>query len=34
MIKLTDKARNEIRILMQSSGYKNPALKVDFAGYG
>lgn len=34
MIKLTDNARKQVQVLMQSSGYKNPALKVDFAGYG
>ncbi len=34
MIKLTDNARKEIKNLMGSSGYKNPVLKVDFAGFG
>ncbi len=34
MIKLTDNARKEVLGLMKSSGYKNPALKIDFAGFG
>lgn len=34
MIKLTDKAKEQVQVLMGNSGYKNPVLKVDFAGFG
>lgn len=34
MIKLTDNAKQEILSLMKTSGYRNPALRVDFAGFG
>jgi len=34
MIKLTDSAREQVKNLMVNSGYKNPVLKVDFAGFG
>lgn len=34
MIKVTDNAKKEILELMKNSGYRNPALKVDFAGFG
>ena len=34
MIKLTESARKEILEMMKNSGFKNPALRVTFAGYG
>jgi Fe-S cluster assembly iron-binding protein IscA len=34
MIKLTDSARDQVQTIMNNSGYKNPVLKVDFAGFG
>ena len=33
-IKVTDAARDEVLEQMKGSGYKNPALKINFAGFG
>jgi len=34
MIKITNNAKREVLELMKDSGYTNPALKLDFAGFG
>lgn len=33
-IKVTDDAKKEVLELMKDSGYKNPALRVSFNGFG
>ena len=33
-IKVTDNARNEVLELMESSGYKDPVLRINFSGFG
>lgn len=34
MIKLTDNARDEVLLMMKGSDYQNPALRLNFAGFG
>ena len=34
MIKLTDNARDEVLEMIKGSGFKKPALRVNFAGFG
>ncbi len=33
-IKVTDSAKNEVLEMMKDSGYKNPALRISFNGFG
>ncbi len=33
-VKITDDAKNEVVSMMGSSGYKNPVLRLNIAGFG